>query len=76
VRTGTSVRVVDFVGQTHSLDKFDAAAERSLLSNYLGKVGTVVQVDGMDMPFRVAFSTSQGVPMDEMRFYPDELGEV
>lgn len=73
-RTGTSMRVVDFKAQDWSYAELHFHRdEASLLCNYSGKVGKVVRVDDLSMPYILRFSEGAGVPIREMRFHESEV---
>lgn len=74
VETGTVMRVVQVRAQAWGAEHDDERRDETVLvSNYLGKLGTVVDVDDRDMPYRLSFSDGSRVPIREMRFHADEV---
>ena len=77
IQTQTSVRVVEAIPQEWDVDHRDLLqTERWLIGLYVGKVGRVVNIDGCKaMPFTVRFSDS-ALPIRDMRFRAEEIGEA
>lgn len=75
ISTGTTVRVVCFKPQIWPENQYDSdRAERFLIECYIGKMGNVVDIDDREMPYRVKFDMK--VPMEEMRFFAEEVEAV
>ena len=77
VVTGTVMRVVEFRPQRWRGDEEkERRDEAVLLSCYLGKVGTVSNLDDRDMPYVLYFSDGCRVPISSMRFHAEEVEAV